>query len=92
MCIRDRIISKTHRATRIKAILSYDADYAEIIAGCRLIAERLQCALIEVEQFWRPSKHGPVGDRLRVQGFLDDWLEGQSVVLWDCLLYTSRCV
>ncbi len=32
-----------------------EADYDSCIASCRLVAEKLGCKLIEVEQFWTPT-------------------------------------
>jgi len=46
------IISKTHIVKRIKDIDTYD-KYSTIIDGCRMVAERRGCFLIEVEELWQ---------------------------------------
>jgi len=46
------IIGKTHIVSRIKEITTYDI-YKTIIEGCRLIAQRRGCYLIEVEELWQ---------------------------------------
>jgi hypothetical protein len=45
------IIEKTHLKTKIKEVSTYD-EYRKIIDGIELIAERLVCLPIEVEQLW----------------------------------------
>ena len=49
---RREILDKTHVVTSVGDIREYDT-YVTIIAGCRLAAEALSCALIEVEQLWQ---------------------------------------
>ena len=46
------IMQKTHVVNRIKDITDYPT-YMTIIEGCRLIAERRKCRLIEVEDLWQ---------------------------------------
>ncbi len=49
------IIEKTHIVSRIKDITTYDV-YRKIIAGCRLIAQKRGCCLIEVEELWQGTE------------------------------------
>lgn len=49
------IIKRTHIVTRIKKITTYDI-YKTIIEGCRLIAQRRGCYLIEVEELWQGTE------------------------------------
>ena len=46
------ITKKTHIVSRIKEINSYQI-YKTIIEGCRLIAQKRGCYLIEVEELWQ---------------------------------------
>jgi hypothetical protein len=46
------IIEKTHIVSRIKDITNYEI-YDKIIGGCRLIAQKRGCFLIEVEELWQ---------------------------------------
>lgn len=46
------IIEKTHTVSRIKEIKTY-STYKKIIDGCRLIAQKRGCLLIEVEELWQ---------------------------------------
>jgi hypothetical protein len=48
----DKIIEKTHTVLRIKDIKKYSI-YKKIIDGCRLIAQKRGCLLIEVEELWQ---------------------------------------
>lgn len=48
---KPHIVKLTHTVSRIKGIASYK-KYSQIIEGCRLAAEELDCKLIEVEQLW----------------------------------------
>ncbi len=45
------VLKKTHAVRQIKLITDY-TTYETIIAGCREVAAKLPCRLIEVEQFW----------------------------------------
>ena len=47
-----KIIQKTHCVSRIKEITTYEI-YQTIIEGCRLIAQKRKCNLIEVEELWQ---------------------------------------
>jgi|GEM_PF-697218 len=51
------IIKKTHVVSRIKAIKDYQT-YNTIIEGCRIIAHRRGCLLIEVEELWQGTNIG----------------------------------
>jgi hypothetical protein len=46
------IINKTHIVSGIKDINTYQI-YKTIIEGCRLIAQKRKCYLIEVEELWQ---------------------------------------
>jgi hypothetical protein len=46
------ILRKTHIVSRIKEITEY-SKYKTIIDGCRLIAKKRGCLLIEVEELWQ---------------------------------------
>jgi len=50
----DKILADTHSVTTIAAIDSYD-KYAKITKGLRVVAEKLGCSLIEVEQLWEKA-------------------------------------
>lgn len=45
------MLELTHSTYRIKNIMTY-AQYQKIIDGLRLLADRLDCTLFEVEQLW----------------------------------------
>ncbi len=46
------IIKKTHIVSRIKEISNYSI-YKTVIDGCRLIAQKRGCYLVEVEELWQ---------------------------------------
>lgn len=50
------IIDKTHIVSRIKDIKRYET-YKRIIEGCKLIANKKGCLLIEVEELWEGTKY-----------------------------------
>ncbi|TFH38641.1 MAG: hypothetical protein E4G94_12025 [ANME-2 cluster archaeon] len=49
------IIEKTHIVSKIKEITTYEI-YQTILEGCRLIAEKRRCYLIEVEELWQGTR------------------------------------
>ena len=50
------IINRTHSKTKIKDIVDYQ-DYQTIISGMEMISQERNCHLIEVEQFWKGTRH-----------------------------------
>lgn len=52
------IYQKTHIVTRIKNIADY-STYQTIIEGCKLIAAKRECLLIEVEELWMGTLADP---------------------------------
>ena len=52
------LLGKIHVVRQIKLITSY-AIYETIIDGCRAVAEKERCRLIEVEQFWEGASAPP---------------------------------
>jgi hypothetical protein len=53
------LLRKTHVVRRIKLIADYDI-YEKIIEGCRDLAAKVPCRLIEVEQFWEGASAPPI--------------------------------
>lgn len=85
------ILERTHCVTRIKDIVDYDEHYSRIIAGCRAVAARLGCTLIEVESLWRPdaASTSPTSSMWDDFSSIEDALD-QRIVLYDADV--RRCV
>ena len=58
------LLKRSHLVRRIKEITEYET-YATIIQGCREVAEKVPCRLIEVEQFWEGASAPVKGRRPR---------------------------
>jgi hypothetical protein len=48
---RKELKKSTHRVRRIKDIATY-STYESILGGCRVIASKIRCMLVEVEHLW----------------------------------------
>ena len=48
---RKELKKNTHRVQKIKDITDYET-YEAIISGCRVIAKRIDCKLVEVDHLW----------------------------------------
>jgi hypothetical protein len=60
------VINRTHIVSKIKDISDY-STYKTIIDGCRLIAQKRCCLLIEVEELWQGTiiQHRQIHNRMR---------------------------